>query len=96
MRSIPWVLAFGCSVAVTAYTSVAENDDGLVASWDISAGHGMTIHDSSGRGNHGQIHGARWVQTAGGHALRFNGVDDCVDCGNGESLDLSRPLTLEA
>ena len=45
MRSIPWVLAFGCSVSVTAYTSVAENDDGLVASWDISAGHGVVAFD---------------------------------------------------
>jgi len=35
------------------YTSASENDDGLMANWDIIAGHGMTIHNSIACGSHG-------------------------------------------
>ncbi|HJN14138.1 MAG TPA: LamG-like jellyroll fold domain-containing protein, partial [Armatimonadota bacterium] len=43
----------------------------------------------------GAIHGAKWVRSGAGHALQFNGADDYVDCGNGPSLDLTGPLTLQ-
>ena len=41
---------------------------------------------------------ATWVAPPGGqgHALRFDGVNDYVDCGRGPSLDITGPITLEA
>jgi len=74
----------------------AAAEEGLVAHWDFNEGKGNVLQDRSGKENHGKIHGARWVKVGGGHALKFDGVDDYVDCGNGASLDITGPITLEA
>ncbi len=47
-------------------------------------------------GNDGEIYGASWVDDDGRSVLNFDGVDDYVDCGNDESLDITGELTLEA
>ena len=45
--------------------------------------------DSSGNNNHGALVGdPQWVVGQFGNALEFDGVDDYVDCGNGESLNI--------
>ncbi len=46
--------------------------------------------DISGNDNHGTNYGADIIGEAGG----FDGVDDYVDCGNSESLDLTDALTI--
>ncbi len=51
--------------------------------------------DSSGYGNHGTIHGATYEDGIFGSALRFDGVDDYVDCGNDASLDITDAITIE-
>ena len=89
------------SVVVMVLTSTLTSllfgeESGLVARWDFDDGSGVHIKDSSGLGNQGTIHGAKRVAVGNGYALRFDGVDDYVDCGNGESLNLLGPLTLEA
>jgi len=89
------------SVAVIVLTSTLTSllfgeESGLVARWDFDDGSGVHIKDSSGLGNQGTIHGAKRVALGNGYALRFDGVDDYVNCGNGESLNLLGPLTLEA
>jgi len=38
-------------------------------------------------------HGGSWFKGKGGFALRFDGIKDYVDCGNGKSLCLSNSLT---
>ena len=58
----------------------------LYLAWD-SPGAGGTWVDRSGKGNHGTINGATWVDTPWGRGLSFDGVDDYVDCGNDSSLD---------
>ena len=70
--------------------------EGLVAHWDFNEGRGDVLHDRSGNGNDGKIHGAQWVKVGDGHALKFDGVDDYVDCGNGASLDITGPISVEA
>ena len=74
----------------------AEAEKGIVARWDFTKGNGTVLHDSGGNDNHGEIHGAEWVKRGKGHALKFDGVDDYVDCGAGPSLDLTGSITLEA
>ena len=70
--------------------------DGLVTAYDFDEGAGAVLHDKSGNGNHGTIHGATWVKLGDGHALRFDGENDYVDCGESKSHDISGPITLEA
>ena len=90
----------------------ADSETGLVGYWKFDEGQGNMCKDSSGHGNQGILHGnPTWErgnyildvfgnplsETGGsGCALKLDGVDDYVDCGNGPSLDITGPLTLEA
>ena len=84
------------SSAFAASPVTSANDKGLVAYWNFNEGKGSLLHDLTGNGNHGKIHGAEWVKCGRGHALRFDGTDDYVDCGTGPSLNITGPITLEA
>jgi len=88
-----WLLLAGLLLVAGAFDVAAQ--EGLVAHWTCDEGRGEVLQDLSGNGNDGTIHGARWVSSGDGHALKFDGVDDYVDCGAGESLDLTGPLTLQ-
>ena len=74
----------------------AQAEQGLVAWWDFNEGKGDVLHDKSGNKNDGKIRGAKWVKCGKGYALKFDGVDDYVDCGNQSSLDLGRAATVMA
>ena len=76
--------------------SPAAAEPGLSGHWDFEEGSGPTVHDRSGRGNHGRIHGATWVRCGGGHALQFDGRDDFIDCGNDASLNPRGAVTVSA
>ena len=82
------------AVVFASYVRAAE--DGLVAHWDFDQGKGDVLHGRTGNKNHGKIHGAQWVKCGKGYALKFDGKDDYVDCGQGPSLDITGPITLEA
>jgi concanavalin A-like lectin/glucanase superfamily protein len=69
---------------------------GPVGYWNFDQAGGQILHDSSGHENHGRIHGAKWIESGSGHALKFDGLDDYVDCGNDTSLDIRGPMTLSA
>jgi hypothetical protein len=73
-------------IAVCALCSCSDNrvvniDDmaptnGLVAHYDFDEGQGTVLHDRSGRGLHGIVHGgAQWQAGVKGKALEFNGED---------------------
>jgi len=59
-------------------------------------GSGTIAKDSSGYGNDGTIYGATWTTGVSGKALSFDGVNDYVDCGNDESLDITDAVTIAA
>ncbi|HHE76850.1 MAG TPA: LamG domain-containing protein [Candidatus Parcubacteria bacterium] len=71
--------------------------DGLVGYWSFDGPtiNGNTVQDLSGNGNNGTIHGATPTIGKVGQALSFDGVDDYVDCGNDESLNITDKLTIE-
>jgi len=51
-------------------------DKGIVGNWLMYyAKGGNHLHDFSGKGNHGTIHGAKWVDGQYGWALDFDGGD---------------------
>ncbi|MBN1359244.1 MAG: LamG domain-containing protein [Sedimentisphaerales bacterium] len=66
----------------------------LAAHWAL----GGNATDSSGNGNDGTLNGGATWAAAGkvGGALSLNGTDAYVDCGNGESLDITEAITLSA
>ena len=87
------VLLTLCAFSVSA---AAQPDKGLVAHWDFNEGKGDVLHDRSSDNNHGKIHGAEWVKCGKGYALRFDGIDDYVNCGRRPSLDIRGAISLEA
>jgi len=68
---------------------------GPVAHWKFDDGAGTVALDSSGNGNDGILVGdPQWVAGVIGGALEFDGIDDYVDCGNPEVLDITGDITL--
>jgi hypothetical protein len=68
----------------------AADDPYLVGWWQFDEGSGTVAKDSSGHGNDGTLNGGpQWVPGYSGGALKFDGTDDYVDCGNDASLDLT-------
>jgi len=73
-----------------------KEDSSLVGYWSFNEGSGQIAYDKSGNGNNGTIHGAVWTAGKSGSALKFDGTDDYVDCGNDESLNITDAVTVEA
>ena len=67
----------------------------MVGAWTLDEGSGKIAKDSSLYKNDGKlISGPNWV---GGHfdkALSFDGKTDYIDCGNAESLQITKSLTI--
>jgi len=77
-------------------TVLPQTENGLVLYLTGNAGAGRVMHDCSPMGNNGRIYGATWTDGKFGKALSFDGVDDYVDCGNDESLQMTDEVTLMA
>ena len=71
--------------------------DGLVAEWLFEEGEGNVVRDTSDNNNNGVLHNdPQWVDDGIGTALRFDGIDDYVDCGTTATIDLTETVSLEA
>jgi len=79
--------------------------DGVVGAWHFDEGSGNIAHDTSGEGNDGTLYDGnttnddgntppQWIDGKFGKALEFDGVDDYVDCGNDESLNITSAITI--
>jgi hypothetical protein len=76
-----------------------KNQTGLVGYWKFDEGSGTKAYDSSGKGNDGTWNGwsrANWTVGISGNALKFDGIDDYVDCGGDNSLNVTNEITIEA
>jgi len=73
----------------------SRGEQGLVASWPCDEGQGAVLHDRTGHGGDGRIHGAKWVRCGRLFALEFDGLDDEVDLGTPPALNLSRAVSVE-
>lgn len=73
-------------------------DSGLVGWWKLDDSSGTTATDSSGNGNNGTLVNmdppTDWISGQVGGALDFDGGNDYVNCGNGESLDITGDITI--
>jgi hypothetical protein len=67
----------------------------VVGAWTLDEGSGKIAQDASLYHNDGTlISGPAWVGGHFGKALQFNGTTDYIDCGNAESLNLTKSLTV--
>ena len=90
---------FGLFIVFAALISAsvqAGGENGLLAHWDFDEGKGDVLHDRSGNGNDGTIHGAKWVKCGKGFALKFDGKDDYVDFDSGRKLQFRDKITVAA
>jgi len=94
------ILIFTMAVLVFFSYSVEAQKvatNGLVSYWtlDKDTVSGKVVKDIIGN-NHGKINGSpKTVDGKVREALEFNGVDDFLDCGTDESLNLTKALTIE-
>jgi len=79
------VLGFACSVWA---------GEGPVAHYPFDAGSGEMVKDLCSPAHSATIHGAQWIQTGRGVALRFDGKESYVDCGPDSRLGLRERATL--
>jgi hypothetical protein len=68
--------------------------EGLLAHFACDEGSGGSVKDAVS-GLTGAIHGATWAKSGDGYCLRFDGVDDFVDCGDPPQLSPTEAMSLE-
>jgi len=71
-------------------------EEGIVGNWLVYyVKGGDHLHDFSGKGNHGAIHGSKWTdERSPSWALDFDGTDDYVEIPDDPSLDITGELTV--
>jgi hypothetical protein len=80
-RSLIWHLSVSAALLALLAHPVGAAERDLVAHYTFDEGSGSVLHDRSGHGRHGKIHGrAEWIRGQDGCALKFNGKDTYVDC----------------
>ncbi len=67
----------------------------IIASWDFDQGAGTVLHDTSGNGHDGVIHGATWSSGRFAGGLHFDGQDDDVEVPASPAFDVDDALSLE-
>lgn len=82
----------------TNYNWVSEaHSEDLIGYWNFDNIDGNIVKDLSGNGNDGTINGDPSTEEGKyGKTLSFDGVDDFVDCGNDNSLDITKEVTVSA
>jgi len=81
-----------------AVSSEAKMDPKTIAGmWLFDDGKGKIANDTSGNENNGTlVNDPKWVDGKFGKALTFDGGTNYIDCGNGESLDITKEITVMA
>ncbi|GEM_PF-3315412 len=79
-----------CSTGVCK-SGKCKADERLVSYWNLNG----NAQDSVGT-NHGTVNGAVLSQGASGQAYSFDGIDDYIEIGNSESLNLTSKFTISA
>ena len=76
---------------------VAKADPNMIGWWKLDDENADVAVDSSGWDHHGTLAGnPQRVEGRAGEALRFDGIDDSVDCGTDASFNFSGSVTIAA
>lgn len=83
-------------VLVLAVISMGQvTDPNLIAWWKLDEATDSVTYDETDYWNDGILYGdPQWVDGRIGNALDFDGVDDYVDCGNTDSLNITGNITV--
>jgi type II secretory pathway pseudopilin PulG len=82
-----------------AYLRTNKGSGSLVGHWKFDEKAGITAEDSSRHSNDGTLEnmsGAQWTAGPVNGALKFDGYNDYVDCGNDTELQLTDALSITA
>lgn len=78
LAATAFVIGLG-TLSNAAEADSTASEPGLVARYDFNDGEGLVLHDHSGHGFDGAVHGgAQWKSGVEGTALEFNGIDAYV------------------
>jgi hypothetical protein len=87
------VLFVACVLTASSYAKIDPKT--AVGAWLLDEGSGKIAKDSSGNKNDGTfMNSPKWVDGKFDKALEFDGVEDYVDCGNAESLNITTTITV--
>jgi hypothetical protein len=76
---------------------IAKVDPNMIGWWKLDDEKASVAVDSSGWDHYGTLAGdPQWLEGRAGDALRFDGIDDYVDCGTDASFDFSGSVTIAA
>ncbi len=79
-----------------ARVAIPHRDEGLVLYYNFDEGEGDTVHDLSGNGHDGTIHGATWQEGKYGNALKFfDGEHSSVNVPKSPTLGVGDQVTVE-
>ena len=78
LKRVMKVLGIGLVVLVFIGSFSWAEEKGLMGLWHFDENKGEVAKDSSGKGNDGEIYGAKWIKGRLGSALEFNGKDNYV------------------
>jgi hypothetical protein len=94
MKTVMTKLSLAClsliiiSLLFVAQSSAKISPESIVGAWLFDEGKGDVGKDSSGNGNDGKlVEGPEWVVGQFGKALKFDGQEARVDCGDVDALD---------
>jgi regulation of enolase protein 1 (concanavalin A-like superfamily) len=77
--------------------STPITDPALVGWWKLDDDSGTIVLDWSGQGNHGTIVGdPQWILGYDDGALSLDGFDDCVNCGDPNSFNITNVISILA
>jgi len=96
-RKLIYLVSFILALCLLQTSAANAADASLVGWWRFDDGSGSVAYDTSGNGNDGTLQGSpNWVAGKSGGGLEFDGADDYIDCGNGESLNITGEITIAA
>ncbi len=76
--------------------AIPYRDEGLALYYSFDEGEGDTVHDLSGNGQDGTIHGSTWQEGKYGNALKFfDGEHSFVSAPKSPALDVGAQVTVE-
>ena len=94
LARIAAIFYFGC-ILVASLSEAKIDPETAVGVWLFDEGTGNDTKDSSGKGHHGQINGAKWKNGKFGKGLEFNG-EQGVEIKSTPELQAGNQLTMMA
>lgn len=83
---------FGLIVTSDSFAKIDPQT--AIGMWFFDEGSGKEAKDSSGKGNHGKILGAKYVDGQFEKALYFDGNNNCVEVLNSDSLNPTEKISI--